>query len=636
MKYSEAQTEAIQASFKKNLAIIATAGSGKTEILSRRACRYVTEHPRNEDKMLVLSFTVKSAKEISKRIEKHLGRKTSATATNLHAYGAQLLRKLIAKFPEEAIEVKRNFQIISAREQKKLLTSVCREAYSDIAEEDQEYLEDGSSVSELCIADSVEKLLNHLERPFDGLLDQNSTFIIKCREIADAYQAEKQSQNIADFSDLINLPIKLIERSKEVKKYISKTVRCVMVDEYQDINAAQHKFVTLLRNTGHATYVGDPNQNIFAFRGSCASHLKDFANDKKNTKASLLTNYRCNSLIVLQSRVILAKQDDDAYQIHSGRETEDRNKELVNVIESNSFEQEGEDIANGIAEAICSGLCPSEIAVLYRTNRQSYPIEQALAKKGIPYTVVGSSSFFDNQLIRTVLGYLKLAHNESNTCNLDAVCSTPPKGLGKKFVSSIKATIKKEGTSLMDVLGDRSEQGALILFSQIHNIKKELEENGIQAAVTYIIEKCGVKSHFLKDEGHSDQHLSNIDRLYNYLEKAEADNDLGALLESISLNASGAEQANGKPTVSLMTIHTSKGLEFDTVYLAGWAKRYLPHPSNKNVMEENRLAFVAQTRAKNNLFICLPGDPKQWSPLNAKLMPVAIKNLDWKYINVPS
>ncbi len=618
--YSEEQQKAIQSSFEKDLVISASAGSGKTAVLVERLARYVTLHPENEGNTLALSFTVKSAKELRNRLQDRLGRKTAITATNLHAYSSRLLRRIIARYPDACMGYTSKFQILGNRDQEQLLKEVSQPLFIDPEDKhDQANLDLQSN--------AIRVILEHLEQPELGKLDMDSPFYSLCKKAYDIYTERKMFINAMDFSDLITLPASIIENSKEVAEFIQDDVRCVIVDEYQDINASQARLLKLLQGDGHATYCGDSDQAIFAFRGASPEHLITYAEKYDAELVLMNTNFRSTTWITSNAQSLIY-QNTNRIERKMVAHDKNRDAEYVNLVDCLNSSEEAEIIATSILKDINNGTDPAEIAVLFRTNNQRNEIEDALNMVGIRTKEKDTKNLFESEAVKTVLGYLKMASNEFNSAPLKSVCSTPLKGLGPKFVEKVNEAVETLESNVHTVLSNQSEQGSLVLFAQLKNIQEQLSEGDLMSAIDYIYCECGVLNHY---EKRSSKAVNDLNSLKSLIESEADQDDADTFLESLALDLIDDDKNNNN-TVSLLTIHASKGLEFDTVYFAGFNKHHFPHPLSNDIEEERRLGFVAMTRARKTLNICVAKKKHERSVFNMSFCPRATDDFYCSYM----
>lgn len=618
--YSDEQIVAIESPFNKNLVVVASPGSGKTSVLIARLERYLSTHPKNEAKTLALSFTVKSAEEIRTRLEQKLGRKSDVVATNLHAYGSKLLRQLLTNFPNLSKHYTKRFQILGESEQKKLITQIAKSVLNKAIDSDDMGAQ---------LENAVRLVTQHLDTGVLDTFNQKDAFVQICIKSHQLYVEKKRLRNLMDFSDLINLPANFIENSIEAAEFIQSTVKCIMIDEYQDIDKAQVRLLTLLGRHAHTTVVGDSDQTIFAYRGASPDFLNNYAEKNNATLILMKTNFRSTTYITDGAHYLIVKNQN---RVDRRMRCFNRNTDVdfVDLIECKDDVEEAENIAFSVKEKIDNGVSANEIAVLFRTNRQAEVIHDALSHLGINTSVARAKSFLNTPIVRTITAYLKMASNEYNTTSLSDVCAVPAKGLGPSFIEKIIAATDTIEDNVHKVLSNRSEQGSLVLFSQLKHIQENLESHDLKGAIEYIADQCGVLAHYNKSNGKVDVNYSHISNLKEYIDEISAQGGIDQLLESLALGTFSSDV--GKDKVSLLTIHASKGLEFDVVYFAGFNKHYYPHPLSDDIEEERRLGYVAMTRARKKLHLCVAKNKRERSSFNRYISPVAVNDFDATFI----
>jgi len=614
-KLNEPQREAVM--YKNGpMLVIAGAGSGKTRVLTHRIAYLVSEnvHPSN---ILAITFTNKAAKEMAERVEELLGVRitnkpwlrgfaSSAVPTigTFHSIGARILRE-----EAEVIGYTRNFAIYDDEEQKKLLKTLIQE--QGVNEEQFPLFQ---------VQSFIGNAKNELIPPEQFLNSPENYFEERIGKIYDAYQKKLKDLNAFDFDDLIMVPVSLFKKNEKVKERYQNQFQKILVDEYQDTNKGQYQFVKMLGEKHRDVFVvGDDFQGIYGFRGADIQNILSFEKDYPEAKIVLLEqNYRSTQNILDAAHEIIKK---NTRQKEKKMWTEnDQGDKLVSYVATDQ-----EDEANFITSQIektDKSLRLGEIAILYRINAQSRSIEEAFLKAGIPYHIVGALRFYSRKEIKDVLAYLRILVNPKDEMSVRRIFNVPKRNLGKVSFAKMRRGAEKRGKMIGEALLDEEifkeikeddpstekwEKLSLALIS----LKDSLKDKTFKDFLQYLIEATGYEEFLLNQGEEGAERLENVRELLTVSEKygdEMAAENIENFLEEISLlSAEEKDPGDLKDKVQMMSIHSSKGLEFDLVFLTGMEEGIFPHSrsygSELELEEERRLCYVAITRAKKKVFL---------------------------------
>ena len=429
---------------------------------------------------------------------------------------------------------------------------------------------------------------------------------IVCK-VYEKYQEKLMKNNAVDFDDLLILPIKLFEENKDILEKYQEQFKYILIDEYQDTNEAQYKLTKMLSEKYRLiTCVGDDSQSIYSFRGANYKNILNFEKDYKDAKTILLEqNYRSTSYILNAANDVI-KNNKMKKEKNLWTSRGEGNK--VKYYRALSESDEAYYVVKGIKQAISNGDNYDDIAVLYRTNAQSRNLEEAMLKENIPYRVVGSFYFYSRKEIKDLLAYLRLIHNEKDNISLLRVINTPKRGIGLKTIENLTKKADEENISIYEAITSGKE----LEFKKIIEKLKEVSEN---VTLTELIDKIltgtGIKEELEKEEDlTSEVRLENLEEFKSITKSFEEREGLISLedfLLEISLVSDAEEYKDDTNRVSLMTVHSVKGLEYKDVFIVGMEEGIFPHMNSlmesSEIEEERRLAYVAITRAKDNLTI---------------------------------
>lgn len=582
--------------------IIAGAGSGKTRMLTYRIA-YMLEQGIQDREILALTFTNKAAKEMKERIsELTKGNYKHITATTFHSFGLGLLKQYI-----QYLGYKNNFTVYDTNDNTSLLRNVIVTLGYDLS---------NYNISSLLALFSDIKCERHKEI-------QNKDSALE--EIYNEFIATQKAYNVVDFDDLILLPIKIFEKRPDVLNIVQERYKYILVDEFQDTSLLQYKFITLIaKKYQNIAVVGDDDQSIYSWRGANYQNIVNFEHDFPTLKEfKLERNYRCSGNILEAANTIITHNEK---RKEKKLWTEDSKGSQIYVTSNDDEEEEAYYIAQHIKDrSRKEGLAYSDFAVLVRTNGLLSKLETALMENSIPTQVSGGQSFFDRKEIRDLLCYLKVIVNIDDDVSLLRIINTPRRGIGRVTIEKLRQHADKKKTSLFDALSDFAyatdapvsgkTKEALKNFVQMVIGWQNLAENNQKASLlSTIIDDISYREKLHEDYPDSpksvDYKMQSLEFLRQRISRYEKSNPDTSLRDYLNLVMILGEENSDveKGKVNLMTMHAAKGLEFNTVYLAGIEDNIIPssralEENPANIEEERRLFYVAVTRAKKELTI---------------------------------
>jgi len=608
------------------LLILAGAGSGKTRVLTHRIAYLMANGVEGRD-ILAVTFTNKAAKEMKERIEKLLF-STGGTPSSMpsvgtfHSICVRILRANIEKLPQEgAGRYTSNYVIFDTDDVQKLLKLIIK----DLKFDDKELKVKG-------IQSIISSLKNRLVFP-SGVRDElaewgNSKLTEAVEHIYPEYQKRMKDHNALDFDDLLMKTVEVFEKCPEVLDRHRKKWKHVMVDEYQDTNFVQYRMIRLLvdehQNIG---VVGDDHQSIYSFRGADFRNILDFEKDfPAATVVKLEQNYRSTGNILKAANHLIDHNE-------TGRKkdlwTEQSAGEKILIKEVWDEKMEGNYIADEIKQLThnpdleitsaegARSLGYGDVAILYRMNAQSRAIEEALMRNRIPYQIIGGTRFFDRKEIKDVLAYLRLIFNHRDDVAFLRIINVPTRKLGAATIDIVKDYAREYQISLYDVLesiedvaelNNTKKQVLKQFYLQIKQIKEERLNGPVTILISKVIESFKILEYLDDGTGDGETRQQNVKELLSVATRYDgAEDSLAAFLEGVALVSDIDNHDKGNDTVTLMTVHASKGLEFPLVFLPGWEDGMFPSSSSQfdanQLEEERRLGYVAVTRAEKKCVI---------------------------------
>lgn len=589
--------------------ILAGAGSGKTGVLTHRIAHLIDDLGVNSYNILAITFTNKAAKEMKERVDRLVGMGAdSAWIMTFHAACVRILRRYICR-----IGYDNNFTIYDTDDQKSVIKDILKRKNLD-----------PKQYKDRTILSVISNAKDNLISPDDMYQSSGGNYnTMKTAEIYREYQEQLKKNNAVDFDDIIGLTVKLFNEDKEVLRYYQERFRYIMVDEYQDTNRAQFNLIRLLAGGyGNLCVVGDDDQSIYKFRGADINNILDFEkyfNDAKIIK--LEQNYRSTQNILDVANEVI-KNNAGRKDKRLWTSVKDGTKVIFNVYE-NGYEE-----ARGIAEDVAHRHLHdrkdySDFAILYRTNAQSRSLEEKLIEKNIPYRIYGGINFYARREIKDILAYLKTIDNARDDLAVKRILNVPKRGIGAASVAKVDDYAYENDITFYVALRQAKEVPGLQravskvegFVTQIEVLKSKSQYIGVGKLIEEIIETVGY-SDYIDAESESDEQATerrqNIDELISKAVQYEETVDepsLSGFLEEVALVADIDNLDENNDMVSLMTIHSAKGLEFPIVYLAGMEDGLFPSymsistGDESDIEEERRLCYVGITRAKETLIM---------------------------------
>ena len=570
--------------------VLAGAGSGKTKVLTNRIANLI-ENGISPYNILAITFTNKAAKEMKDRVVRLIGKEAyNIQISTFHSLGLKILKENYSMLGYE-----KNFTIIDSDDVLTIIKKILKDKNMSKDRYNPREIKNkiSSAKNEMMSIDSFAKV------EFDH----------KVVEVYKEYQQKLKNGNSVDFDDLLILPIKLFRNYPRVLEEYQDRYKYILIDEYQDTNEAQYTFSKLLSAKYRNIFVvGDNDQAIYAFRGANYKNILNFEKDYPEAQTILLEeNYRSTKTILNAANSVIKnnhERKDKNLWSNNAVGNKIKYKEVANEKEEASF------VGTEIKRLLSEGVNEEDIAVLYRTNAQSRVIEEEMLKKNIKYRVVGSFYFYNRKEIKDLLCYLRLINNHKDDVSLLRVINTPRRGIGDKTIETLTEEATTRELSLYETISKGKE---LEFKNLIEDLTKASESLSLTELIDEILEKTGIKkelstSKLLEDEIRL-ENLNEFKGVTKSYEEEYGTASLGDFLDEISLVSDMSEHQDSSNRVSLMTVHSVKGLEFDYVFIVGMEEGIFPHynaindGSNSAIEEERRLCYVAITRAKKELYI---------------------------------
>ncbi len=583
--------------------VIAGAGSGKTKVLTHKIA-YDIESGIKPWNILAITFTNKAANEMKERIEKLIGDAAKDLwMGTFHSICVRILRRYI-----DRIGYKTDFVIFDTSDQKTLI----KECLKTLKVDDKIFTDRG-------VLSEISNGKNEMLEPKAYGVKYAGDFRKKTiAEIYELYQRRLRENNAIDFDDIINFTIKILSENPDVLDYYTEKFKYILVDEYQDTNKAQFTLVSLLASKyGNVTAVGDNDQGIYSFRGADISNILNFERDFPGTRIiKLEQNYRCTGNILKAANAVI-KHNENKYDKKLWTENEEGHLPCIYCGEDEY--DEGRYIVEQINHLKTEEYYKnSDFTILYRMNAQSRAIEDILMREGIPYKVIGGLKFYERKEIKDIIAYLRLIHNSADNLSLKRIINEPKRGIGKTSIDQIQEISDKTGNSMYEIIRNAQEYGLTRVFSnsrdfieQIEYLKSKKDELKISDLIKETLNKTGYTK-ALENEN-SVEAETRIENLEEFLtvaiefEEESADNTLAEFLENITLSSDIDGMEDQDDLVTLMTLHSAKGLEFPVVFLVGMEEGIFPGYKSigepQALEEERRLFYVGITRAKQYLYL---------------------------------
>ena len=617
------------------LLVIAGAGSGKTRVLTRRIAYLMAERNAAPTEILAITFTNKAANEMKERVAHMVGPKARTMwVSTFHSACVRILRN-----EAKRLNLKPSFTIYDTQDSVRMLTLVSKDLGIDPKSYSPKYLL--GQISNL-----KNELIDYEDAISKAVTAQEQTVAQAYGE----YQRRLMLASAVDFDDLIGHTVALLQAFPDVAEYYHRRFRHVLVDEYQDTNHAQYVLIRELVGNGkdglppaELCVVGDADQSIYAFRGANIRNIVEFGRDYSNAETVVLEqNYRSTQNILTSANSVIEK--------NSGRPvkrlwTAEGSGEKIVIYTANDEHHEADFIVTNVADLIDNHAFEyKDVAVFYRTNNQSRSVEEVFIRRGVPYKVVGGTRFYERKEIKDALAYLRAVSNPEDDVSVRRILNTPRRGIGDKAEEAVENFARREKITFSSALNRLSEihtlptrsATALTEFNRLLSNLRTLDESG--AGPSAILEAAMEASGYLNEltasrDPQDEVRVENIAELENvtreYEEQFAEDNDAGEVatlsnfLERVSLVADSDQiptDAEHGGVVTLMTLHTAKGLEFPVVFLTGMEDGVFPHQralgSATELEEERRLAYVGMTRAMKRLYLSRAVARSTWGQPN--------------------
>ncbi len=583
------------------LLIVAGAGSGKTKVLTTRIANIIKEKKAFPNQILAVTFTNKAAKEMQNRVSKIIGSGAVGLSWlgTFHSICAKLLRKHAS-----AVGLNSNFTIIDTDDQIRLIKNICKGENIDVKQLVPRYI--------LAV---IDRWKNKGFYPAEVKINQKDIYEKNILPVYKIYQQKLIDLNTCDFGDLILHAVKVLENNPDIKEIYSKNFKYVLVDEYQDTNYIQNKWLNLLTEKNkNICCVGDDDQSIYSWRGAEIKNFLDFDKVFKNTKIIRLEeNYRSTqNILSVASKLISHNQNRVGKTLKTSMEDGD-------LIKLNCFKN-GKDEAIGISdeiEKIKKKYSLNDIAILVRAIFQTREFEERFLKIGIPYRILGGTKFYERSEIKDCVGYLRLIYQEKDDLAFERIVNNPKRSIGDSTLKSVHEYSKKNSLCLenasrkmieVNLIRPKAKIGLTIFLDLLKKWRNELNNKKINHVklLQIILDESGYSAMLKnKKDLENENRLENIKELLSAMK--EFDN-LESFLEHVALATSIDQDWDGQK-VNMMTMHASKGLEFEAVFLPGWEEGLFPHQKSieekgqNGLEEERRLAYVGITRAKEKAVI---------------------------------
>ena len=571
--------------------VVAGAGSGKTRVLTSRIAALINSgiKPYN---ILAITFTNKAAKEMRDRLYNfNIDNADDVFVGTFHSFGLKVIRENL-----EACHLDKNFSILDSDD----VLSIIRKIMKDL-----NY--DPKTISPSYIKNRISFIKNELltDREISQYFSSSNEQIVL--EIYNVYKNILINNNSVDFDDLLLIPTRLFQKNDDILDRYQEHYKYILIDEYQDTNEVQYIMTKLLSSKYRNLFaVGDPDQSIYMFRGANYKNILNFERDYPDTKIiPLLINYRSTQNILNAANEVISHN------------TERKDKKLLSKIGdgekikfTSSYDEKHEItlVVEEINKLIKEGYRYKDIAIFYRTNAQSRVVEEGILKANLPYKVVGSYYFYSRKEIKNLICYLRLIVNPHDDVSLRRVINVPKRGIGDKYVNDLETKARSLNIAMFDAIDDSK---GLAFKNIILKLQKDSEIMTITELIDKILDESGMRKELEMDETlENELRLDNLEEFKSISATYEArtgSNNISDFLEEISLVADIEEHKQQEDAVTLMTLHSAKGLEFKVVFIVGMEDGIFPHQNSftepGGLEEERRLCYVGITRAKEKLYL---------------------------------
>ena len=570
--------------------VLAGAGSGKTRVLTERIVHLINEGVRPQN-ILAITFTNKAAREMRERVDNSIGDEADKIFIGtFHSLGLKILRE-----NADVIGYSRNITILDRDDVNSLIKKFLKDLNLSSEQYPVKYI-----LNKISFAKNEGLTPEQYEKFMKGPLDEAVIKVYK------KYVSTLKRNNSVDFDDLLILPLEIFRQSDEVLEKYMEHYQYILVDEYQDTNMVQYEFCKMLASKYLNLFVvGDMDQSIYAFRFANYMNVMNFEKDYPMSKTIILDeNYRSTTNILDAANSVIKHNTE---RKEKNLWSSNGEGEKIKYIRCDGELEEAKTVVSETKKLISNGESPKEIAVLYRTNGQSRVIEEAFLKEGIPFKIVGSYFFYNRKEIKDLIAYLHLIYNKNDDVSLERVINVPKRGIGAKTIDKLRTEASISDVSMFDVISSGKE---LEFKNLIITLTEESKDTNLSGLVDLILDKSGIRKELEESNTlESEIRLENLEEFKSITLAFEERGiyNLDEFLENISLVSDMKEYENQDNGVTLMTLHSAKGLEFNNVFLVGLEEGIFPHSrsyeSPSELEEERRLCYVGITRARKKLFL---------------------------------
>jgi DNA helicase II / ATP-dependent DNA helicase PcrA len=572
------QQEAVSA-VEGPIAVVAGAGSGKTRVITYRIPYLLLSGAASSENILALTFTNKAANEMKIRTQQLAGLEfTPPLISTFHSFGALMLRRYI-----NVLGYDRSFVVYDEDDQ----MSVVKECIRQLNLSEQRY--DGRETQ-------------YFIKWYKSKLEPPTVYDLNMQKIIDCYHRVLHESNAVDFDDLLCLPLRILKEHSQIRQWYLQNYTHLMVDEYQDTNEIQYDLLkTLTGPQANVLVVGDEDQSIYKFRGARAENIQHFLRDFPNARLiKLEQNYRSTKTILKAAQAVIS---NNRSRIKKELWTDNQPGEPIEVY--HAFDEYDE--ATYVTLRVMAELkerAPSEIAVLYRANAQSRALEESFVKAQIPHRIVGGVGFYERREIRDVIAFLRLLVNRNDSTSFLRIINVPPRGVGKKMLEQIQKAAAESGSSLFDAA---MNVGGAAVRDFLNIYEPSLHQKSASVFLQDLLQRIGYAVYLRRDEPlTADERMENVSEFIAHLHDSELQEgfDVTEFIGNLPLQSRREEPGEA---VTLLTVHSAKGLEFDVLFVIGMEEGLFPHikslESSDDVEEERRLFYVAMTRARQKLLL---------------------------------
>lgn len=584
--------------------VIAGAGSGKTKVLTYKIAYLMSEKRVLPWNIIAITFTNKAANEMKERIAGLVGDAArDLWMGTFHSICVRILRKFIDRIGFDS-----SFIIFDTSDQKTLVKQCMKELQID----DKTFSDKG-------ILSEISNAKNEMLEPEQYSIRAGNDFRkSKIATVYELYQKKLKENNAIDFDDIINYTIKILMENPDVLQYYANKFQYVLVDEYQDTNKSQFTLITLFASMhGNITVVGDNDQSVYSFRGADITNILNFEKDFPGTQIiKLEQNYRCTGNILRIANEVI-KNNEVKYEKKLWTENEEGN--LPKVYLADNEYDEGTYIVEQIEHLKREEYFKySDFAVLYRMNTQSRAIEDILRRENVPYKIIGGLKFYERKEIKDTIAYLRLIQNTADNLSLNRIINEPKRGIGKTSLDKVAEIATQYNVSMYEVIKNANQYGLNRVYlnsrefiDTMESLIAKKDEVPVSKLIELTLNKTGyTKALEAENSVEAENRIANLEEFLTVameFEEESADNKLSDFLEGITLSSDLDNSEEDAESVTLMTLHSAKGLEFPVVFLVGMEEGIFPGYQSmqepKELEEERRLCYVGITRAKENLFL---------------------------------